>query len=83
MNILEPTCSFSWYSTGGGTFILRPKAWGAGFWVFEKSDVETGISSVLLPATGDPAAVYDLQGRRVQSPQKGGVYVKGGRKVVY
>ncbi|MBP3228115.1 MAG: beta-N-acetylhexosaminidase [Bacteroidaceae bacterium] len=83
VNILEPTCSFSWYSTGGGTFILRPKAWGAGFWVFEKSDVETGISSVLLPATGDPAAVYDLQGRRVQSPQKGGVYVKGGRKVVY
>lgn len=27
--------------------------------------------------------VYDIQGRRVQAPQRGGLYVKGGKKFIY
>jgi len=40
-----------------------------------------GISSVAADAAADAATVYDLQGRRVEKPQKG-VYIVGGRKVV-
>ena len=40
-----------------------------------------GISTVAADAAADAATVYDLQGRRVENPQKG-VYIVGGRKVV-
>ena len=29
------------------------------------------------------AAIYDLQGRKVQTPQRGGLYIQGGRKFIY
>lgn len=40
----------------------------------------TGIKSAAQDGADD--ALYDLQGRRVTNPQKGGVYVKKGKKVV-
>ena len=46
----------------------------------------TGIEQIsaadvegLLPAT----SIYDLMGRPVQNPQKGHLYIQGGKKVVY
>ncbi len=43
----------------------------------------TGIGTAASAAAQDAkAALYDLSGRRVASPVKGGVYIQGGRKVV-
>ena len=41
---------------------------------------QTGIKSAAQD--GADGALYDLQGRKVNNPQKGGVYVKKGKKVV-
>ena len=31
----------------------------------------------------DDGRIYDLQGRAVTHPQKGAIYIRGGRKVVW
>ena len=49
--------------------------------VFENNDGTTEISDVILGG-GAQQTVFDLQGRRVQTPKKG-VYVVGGKKVIY
>ncbi len=49
--------------------------------VFENNDGTTEISDVVLGISGTQA-VFDLQGRRVQTPNKG-VYIVNGKKVVY
>lgn len=46
-------------------------------------DTATGLSIPAAAPAAQSSAIYDLQGRRVASPQKGGVYITGGRKVVY
>jgi hypothetical protein len=44
----------------------------------------TGIDKVKADNAGNAnAPVYDLNGRRVSSPAQQGVYIKGGKKVVY
>lgn len=48
---------------------------------FENADGTTDVSDVLLNGVNEKV-VFDLQGRRVQQPQKG-VYVIGGKKVIY
>ena len=40
----------------------------------------TGISSVQSEVSDD--AIYDLQGRRVITPQKKGIYIRGGKKFI-
>ena len=44
--------------------------------------VPTGIGNI---RTSDlkPSAIYDLNGHRVTAPRKGGVYIVGGRKILY
>lgn len=43
----------------------------------------TGISAAALNGNGDVSApVYDLSGRRVSAPAKGGVYIQAGRKYI-
>ena len=42
----------------------------------------TGING-LVPTAGGTQAVFDLQGHRVAQPQKGGVYIVNGKKVIY
>lgn len=41
----------------------------------------TNISSALTDTT-DGAPVYDLSGRRIAQPTKGGVYIRGGKKYI-
>ena len=48
---------------------------------FEDNNGTTEISDILLGGA-DKQKVFDLQGRRVQNPQKG-VYIVGGKKVIY
>ncbi len=42
----------------------------------------TGIASATAAEDPAKAPVYDLSGRRVANPVKGGVYIQGGRKVI-
>ncbi len=42
----------------------------------------TGIEGLELQTSADKAPVYDLSGRRVLAPVKGGVYIQSGRKFV-
>ena len=50
--------------------------------VFNSSDEVTGISEAATTTTATSGIYYDLQGRRVKSPQKGGIYIHDGRKVI-
>ncbi|WP_337745804.1 sialidase family protein [Hallella sp.] len=56
------------------------------FWYIEPTDVMTGIEHITLPLNPNAAeaaeACYDLGGRAIQQPQKGQVYIKGGKKHV-
>jgi hypothetical protein len=47
-----------------------------------RGDGSTDIEDVQLTDDNSPL-VYDLQGRRVMEPQKGGVYVVNGKKMVW
>ena len=42
----------------------------------------TSLTSVVSSSTDAPQVVYDLQGRRLQTPSKPGIYIVNGRKVV-
>ena len=48
-----------------------------------EDDFATGINEVKSENAKVKTAVYDLSGRRVQNPSKGGVYIVNGRKVVF
>lgn len=42
----------------------------------------TGVNTVVLGANGVNAPVFDLSGRRVAAPVKGGVYIQNGKKFI-
>ena len=42
----------------------------------------SGISNPVSLSSGKDAIIYDLQGRRVTTPQKNGLYIKNGRKFI-
>ncbi len=48
-------------------------------------DTETGIGNIngTEAGNGNTAVIYDLSGRRVQTPVKGGLYIKGGVKYIH
>ena len=43
----------------------------------------TGIATIDRDGRMDIQTVYDLQGRRVSSPVRGGLYIVGGKKIVF
>ena len=42
----------------------------------------TGVESIEAPGS-EYNVVYDLSGRRVEEPQKGGIYIVNGKKIVF
>ncbi len=42
----------------------------------------TGVNTVVLGENGVNAPVFDLSGRRVAAPVKGGVYIQNGKKYI-
>jgi rhamnogalacturonan endolyase len=46
-------------------------------------DGSTAIEHLTVDAAEGDAVVYDLMGRRVANPTKGGVYIKNGQKVIW
>ena len=73
-----------WYTNPDAwNYVLtKPYTWGASVWTFEKSDVEveTGISEVKTE-NGKGKTIYDLQGRKVDTPTKG-IYIIDGKKII-
>ena len=51
--------------------------------VMGEEDYATGIDEVNTENANVKTAVYDLSGRRVNAPAKGGVYIINGKKVIY
>ena len=43
----------------------------------------SGIHGVEANVADNPSVLYDLQGRKVSQPQQHGVYIKGGKKVLF
>lgn len=52
----------------------------ASLWYIEPTDVQTAISSVEKEQSAVPAAIYDLQGRKLHSVPQRGVYITSDRK---
>lgn len=50
---------------------------------FSSEDVSTGIKNVITDVISNSNAIYDLQGRRITSPTKHGIYIKNGKKILY
>ena len=42
----------------------------------------TGIDSIAADGENANEAIYDLSGRKVANPVKGGIYIKGGKKSI-
>ena len=63
---------------------IIPAAGGStvGFALFFDDSPVTGIGAAGLVPNGVQMPIYDLQGRRVAQPQKGGVYIVNGKKVM-
>lgn len=72
---------YSFQITAGGNFTLTFK--GRRFFIDDilLTECETGIENVHTDEETSALKVFDLQGRRVQNPQKG-LYIVNGRKVV-
>ena len=51
--------------------------------VMGEDDTETGIDEVKTANDELKSEIYDLSGRRVSAPAKGGVYIVNGKKVIY
>ncbi|MCD8265844.1 MAG: hypothetical protein LUC33_01685, partial [Prevotellaceae bacterium] len=49
----------------------------------EDDSTTTGIEEAVAPVRVSTDAIYDLAGRKVSQPQKGGIYIVGGKKVLY
>lgn len=49
---------------------------------FGSSDIVSGIGAVDAATVGEQGVYYDLQGRRVLNPTKGGIYIIDGKKVI-
>jgi len=50
------------------------------YWIYTVSSDTAGITSV--DGNSQDAPVYDLQGRRVKSQSRGGLYISGGKKMI-
>ena len=54
---------------------------GISIWGYKYEDLPAGIETVESKAEAD-GPLFDLQGRRVTTPQRKGIYVKNGKKII-
>lgn len=55
----------------------------ASHWKIAITTAPTSINTLLAPEAATDGAIYDLQGRRVKNATRGGVYIVGGKKVIF
>ena len=63
-------------------FLDATKLTGAGAIEMNFGGNTTGVNTVVLGENGVNAPVFDLSGRRVVAPVKGGVYIQNGKKFI-
>ncbi len=80
--ILSNNGTYSWYSNPSAfqTILFKPKEWGGGIWLFEKTEILSGISTPVVKKNA--TTFYDLQGRPVANPKHGVFITNTGHKVV-
>ena len=68
-----------------GTAEKYRKAWGWNYFTnfIETDDFPTAIRNVTTEHTDSKSRIYDLNGRKVINPQKGQVYIKNGKKIIF
>lgn len=68
-----------------GTAEKYRKAWGWNYFTnfIETNDFPTAIRNVTTEHTDSKSRIYDLNGRKVINPQKGQVYIKNGKKIIF
>ena len=54
---------------------------GVTIWGYKYSET-TGISQTLSDNIRQNGAIYDMQGRRVNNPQRKGIYIQNGKKYI-
>ena len=84
IGIVSNNGSSAWYiNPSAWSYVLtKPYTWGGSVWTLEKSNVqvETSITEV-KGENGKVKTIYDLAGRKVDTPIKG-LYIIDGKKVV-
>ena len=68
-----------------GTAEKYRKAWGWNYFTnfIETNDFPTAIRNVTTEHTDSKSRIYDLNGGKVINPQKGQVYIKNGKKIIF
>ena len=76
--------SSGWYSNPDAwtQVLTKPYTWGASVWTFENTGIEvpTAIEEVAI-TDNNTGNIYDLSGRRIETPTQG-IYIVDGQKVV-
>lgn len=81
--IIDNAESGSWYTNPNSwNYVLMKPFWGACTWEFQKSGVEVPTAIQNIQQDQRNTATYDLNGRKVNTFQQPGVYIKNGTKVV-
>ena len=84
-NVVAFTTQPTYTAAESGTYTVRAANEAGGLSKESEAvaiDVMNGISEMTNHDSRDSKAIYDLQGRRVNSPSKRGIYIIDGRKVV-
>ena len=68
-----------------GTAEKYRNAWGWNYFTnfIETDNFPTAIHDVTTERSNAKSSIYDLNGRKVTSPQKGQVYIKNGKKIIF
>lgn len=68
-----------------GTAEKYRKAWGWDYFTnfIETDNFPTAIHKVTIEPSDSESRIYDLSGRKVKNPQKGHVYIKNGKKIIF
>lgn len=82
---ITPLVSFNAYmEAGNGGYFNSCTLNGKAIFTHDDFDKITSIHSAIKESPSyNRQEIYDLQGRRVQAPQRGGLYIRGGKKLIY
>ena len=82
---ITPLVSFNAYmEAGNGGYFNTCMLNGKAIFTHDDFDKITNIHSAIKESPYDKRQeIYDLQGRRVLTPQRGGLYIRGGKKFIY
>ena len=75
----------AWYTNPSSfTYIItKPSTYGASIWTFEETEDKVDTSIDIMEVVDDAdEPIYDLYGRRIETPATTGIYIVDGKKIV-